>query len=272
MAAKLPAPMRALIVDDELPARELLRLLLADRNDVEIVGECKDGRAAVAAVTELRPDLMFLDIRMPGQDGFAVLERLGESAPIVIFVTAYDRYALKAFEYHALDYLLKPIRRERLAQALARVRRELDARPRQRQAKRIRELLEYWHHTPAVEHEPRYLQRVFVKSGRLSLSIETAAIDWIRSDDHFVKISVRGKAHLLFASIGEMEERLDPTRFLRIHRTSIINLSAVREFRLLALGRCQLVLKDGSEHAVSRNRRAVLQERLRPSQQRAPIR
>ncbi len=258
---------RALVVDDEKPARELLVQLLAGEADFEIVGECASGREAIAAVNKLHPDIMFLDIRIPEHDGFGVLERLGKAAPTVVFVTAYDEYAVKAFEYHAFDYLLKPFRRERLAQTLSRLRQELQRPPGQRQAPRIRELLQYWDHTsqpaPPTPHNPGFLQRVFVKSARHSISIEVSHIDWIRSVDHFVQIYARGRSYMLYSSIGALEDSLDPSTFLRIHRTTIVNLRSIKEFRLAALGKCYVILKDGSEQAVSRNRRGALRDRLR---------
>jgi two-component system LytT family response regulator len=256
---------RALIVDDEKPARHLIAQLLVDYPDVDVVGECADGREAVAAIRATQPDLIFLDIRMPQMDGFAVLEELDlPNPPVVIFVTAYDEYAVKAFEFHALDYLLKPFRRERLTAAIGRARQTLSSPQRQLLRPRLRALLEYWRHDqPLPEADSRYLQRIFVKTGGQSLSIDVPAIDWVRSVDHFVEIHSHGKSHLLYSTISALELKLDPEKFLRIHRTTIINLTAVREFRLEDSGACVAVIKDGSEHRVSRNRRELLRDRVK---------
>ncbi len=255
---------RVLLVDDEKPARALLQQLLADHPDLEVVGECADGAEAVAAVRATQPDLIFLDIRMPQKSGFEVLEEIDQAnPPVVIFVTAYDEYAVKAFEYHALDYLLKPFRRERLTAAIERARQILSSPQRQLLKPRLKSLLEFWRHELPASAESRYLQRIFVKTGRQSVTIEAGAIDWVRSVDHFVEIHSHGKSHLLYSTISAIEQKLDPERFLRIHRTTIINLAAVREFRLDDSGACVAVIRDGTEHRVSRNRRELLRDRVR---------
>lgn len=261
--------LRAVIVDDERPARELIARLLADEHDVTIVGECSDGREAVALLRGEAPDLVFLDIQMPHFDGFEVLKQLNPRRfPLVIFVTAYDQYAVKAFEYHAQDYLLKPFRRERFREALSRIREQWKAgRPEQNFA-RFRTLLEHWE-TPsrvdAVAASPasQYLQRVFVKTGKSSASLEVNLIDWIKSVDHFVELHSRTKSYLVYASIGDIERKLNPWQFLRIHRTAIVNVAAVREFRIDETGACFFVLRDGNTLRVSRSRQRQMRMKLK---------
>lgn len=204
---------------------------------------------------------------MPHLNGFEVLQRLDPKRfPMVIFVTAYEQYAVKAFEYHALDYLLKPFRRERFREAIERARIEIASIRRGQQFKRFRALLEHWNPAPSAGDHKRsqsqYLQRLFIRSAKASLSLEINQIEWIKSLDHFVELHSRGKSFMLYSSIGALEKKLDPSDFLRVHRTTIINVSAIREFRLEDGGACLVAMSDGTLHRVSRNRRQFLQERL----------
>lgn len=261
--------LRAVIVDDERPARELITRLLAEEEDVTIVGECADGRGAVALLRSESPDLVFLDIQMPYFDGFEVLKQLNpRKFPLVIFVTAYDQYAVKAFEYHAQDYLLKPFRRERFREALSRIREHWQAGRPEQNFRRFRTLLEHWEAPATVDAEAarpssKYLQRVFVKTGKVSASLEVNLIDWIKSVDHFVELHSRSKSHMVYASIGDFESKLNPAQFLRIHRTAIVNVAAVKEFRIDETGACYVLLRDGNILRVSRSRQRQMQMKLK---------
>jgi two-component system, LytTR family, response regulator len=242
-----------------------------------VIGECRDGREAVTLLRREHPDLVFLDIQMPQMDGFEVLKQLEPRRfPVVIFVTAYDQYAVKAFEYHALDYLLKPFRRERFAEALQRARDRVGSSGRVGNFRRFRSLLEHWEvpsslkSGTAVEVPTPHRQRIFVRTGKSSVSVEVAHIDWIKSVDHFVELHSRGKSHLVYASIGELENQLDPGSFVRIHRTTLVNLAAIKEFRTGDSGAVQVVLRDGSAHRVSRSRRRFLQANLSSNRRELP--
>ncbi len=256
---------RVLIIDDERPARELVGALLAEHEDVVVVGECSNGKQALADIEKHKPDLIFLDIRMPQLDGFGVLEQLDKEAPpVVIFVTAYDQYAVRAFEVRALDYLLKPIRRQRFTEAMQRAR-ELLARPQPAVTENLRGLLQHWDRrndkaTPLAQSE--YLQRIFVRNRRKSVTIEAEEIDWIGSLDHFVEIHSKGKSFVLHEKLSALEQKLDPAHFLRIHRTRIVNLKAIRRFSVEPSGNYHAHLHDGTSHRVARARCQQLRELL----------
>jgi two-component system LytT family response regulator len=230
---------RTLIVDDEPLARMGLSSLLARDPETEVVGECGSGPDAIDTIRAIRPDLLFLDVQMPGCDGFDVLEQLGTAAPrAVIFVTAYDRYALKAFEAEALDYLLKPFDDARFAKALERAKSILRERPGRQ-------------------------TRLLVKSaGRVTI-LKSDEIDWIEAADYYACLHVGGKSHLVRRSLAELEAELDPAAFCRIHRSAIVNLDRVREMRLDANGEYEVVLRDGSPLRLSRTYREHLQSKLK---------
>lgn len=259
------AAIRAMIIDDEKPARELIDALLADFEDIDVVGECADGRQAVEAIESTRPDLVFLDIRMPHLDGFGVLERLNDdSPPVVIFVTAYDQYAVRAFEVNALDYLLKPIRRNRFAEAIERARRKLD-HPAKNRGESLRGLLQHWNRDGGSEGrltQSEYLQRIFVRERRRSISIEADNIDWIGSLDHFVEIHTQGRSYVLHEKLSALDKKLDPRDFFRIHRTRIVNLSAISEFNIDERGNYVTILRDNTSHRVARSRCRELERLL----------
>lgn len=242
------------IVDDEPLAREGLRTLLTGDRDVEVVAECADGQAAIEAIRRTKPDIVFLDVQMPDLDGFDVLRALaGEPLPAVIFVTAYDKYALKAFEVHAVDYLLKPFHDERFAEALARAK----ARRGENMTERIARLLD--------ERKPKVM-RVLVKTGGRVLFIRADEIDWIEAADYYVKLHVAGKVHMLRESMAALEARLDPDVFFRVHRSAIVNLERVRELQPFSRREHVLVLRDGTRLRLTRSRRerlaALLGQRL----------
>lgn len=241
---------RALIVDDEPLAREGVRMHLEERPEFEVVGEVEDGRAAVAAIRELTPDVVFLDVQMPGLDGFGVLRELaGEPLPEIVFVTAYDQFALQAFEAHALDYLLKPFDGERFDASLARVRRQLESRRRVDVDDRLRALLE------DVGSRGRWLERLVVRDGSRMLIVRVDDLDWVEAAANYVKLHTHGRSWLLRETMSGLEKQLDPARFLRIHRSTIVNIDRIRELEPLFQGDYLVVLQDGTRLTSSRGYR-----------------
>jgi len=250
------AKVRTLIVDDEPLARERLRALLQAEADVEIVGECRDGREAVDAIGRETPDLVFLDIQIPDLDGFQVIEAVGpEKAPVVVFVTAYDTYALQAFEVHAVDYLLKPFDEERFQKALARARTAVQSR---RAGGEVGEKLLALLQDLRAPHG--YLERLVVKSAGRLFFLRTLEIGWIESAGNYVCLHVSGESHLLRETMTALEAKLDPARFVRIHRTAIVNIDEVKELQPLFHGEYQVLLRDGTQLTLSRGYRDRLQE------------
>lgn len=252
-----PPPLRILIVDDEAAARELLREMLLDdkmKPQTEIIGECADGQSAIRLIQELRPDLVLLDVQMPELDGFGVLAALPPDAtPHVIFTTAYDSYAVNAFEVHALDYLLKPFDEERLGEALRRVRREIGRNDQDQIAERVVSLLEM------RSAQPKYAERLVVKDGSRVFFLRADEIEWIGAEGNYVSLHVGKRAHLLRRSITEIEAELDPRRFRRIHRSTIVNIDRILELRPLFRGEYEVILRDGTILKLSHNYRDALQ-------------
>lgn len=247
---------RTLIVDDEPLARRRLRTLLDADPEIAILGECGDGAEAVTELRRLRPELVFLDVQMPVLDGFGVLQALGQDgAPEVIFVTAHDRYALKAFEVHALDYLLKPFDKARFASALERAK----ARVRQGNGAGFGERLQELLQTVQPRHGP---ERLIVKSAGRIYFVRIDDVDWIEAAANYVRLHVGEEDHLLREPLTALEKRLDPARFVRIHRSTIVNLERVRELQPVFHGDYVIILRDGTELAVSRNYRDKLRESL----------
>lgn len=248
---------RALIVDDEPLARERVTTLLAQEPDVEVVGECRDGREAVAAIRQLDPDLVFLDIQMPGADGFDVIQAVGpEKMPLVIFVTAYDQHALRAFEVRALDYLLKPFDRERFRDALARARGQIEGRESGDLGRRLLALVQ------EIRPGPPRADRLVVKSGGRLFFLRTDEIDWIEASGNYVRVHVGAESHLLRETMASLEAKLDQDRFLRIHRSRIVNLERVKEMQPWLNGEYVVILTTGVRLTLSRGYREKLQERL----------
>jgi two-component system LytT family response regulator len=236
---------RALIVDDEPLARDRLRHLLRNASDIEIVGECRDGASAVEAVRTARPDLLFLDVQMPELDGFDVLRRLDPDAtPIVVFVTAYDRYAIDAFEVQALDYLLKPFDRARFERTLQRVRDQLLTDP-GGGARRMAAMLAA---LPRRAPPPRLV----VRSGGRVLFLPVAEIDWIEAADNYVRLHAGRQIHVMRESLQRLETTLDPAQFVRIHRSTMVNLDRVREIQPWFHGEHVLILQDGAKLVTGR--------------------
>lgn len=270
LADNVNAPVRALIVDDESPARRGLALRLARFADVEIVGEAANGREAVAAVNALRPDLMFLDVQMPGIDGFGVLRALpAERLPLVVFVTAYDRHAVQAFEAHALDYLLKPIPRPRLAGAVQRVRETLAARQAVAHTARLLKLLGQAsgqsalasnHGLSPPAHAPIDAP-LPIRDGDRTRLVPQADIAWIDAAGDYMCVHASGHTYVTRTTLAALLARLDPHRFRRIHRSTLVNLTHVRELRTHANGEAIVTLRCGQTLKLSRRYRDQLRPR-----------
>ena len=245
--------LRTLVIDDEGPARERIKRLLAEVAEIELVGEAEDGRQAVEKIEQYHPDLVFLDVQMPGLDGFEVIESL-DWLPRVIFVTAYDEYALRAFEVNALDYLLKPFTRERLEQAVQRAAKaqaeESDL------AARIGPLLE------TLAAQERYLERLAVRDGERIRVLDVGEIDWISVEDEDVRVHVGERAYPVRRTLGELAARLDPARFFQAHRSAIVNLDRVQEVIPWFKGSHKLRLSTGQDVDLSRSRARALRRRL----------
>jgi len=238
---------RTIIVDDVELARERIKILLDDP-EVEVVAECANGREAVKAIGGLRPDLVFLDVQMPKVGGFEVVEAVGvEAMPAVIFVTAYDEYALRAFEVNAVDYLLKPFDQERLSKAVARAKRAVGRQmPAGEIEEKLRRLLR------EVRGEPQHLKRIPVKSARDTTLIPTERIDWVSAAGHYLELHVGGETHLIREQLSRLEARLDPEQFVRVHRSVIVNLDRIKSLRPLFNGDHLIILKNGQELNLSR--------------------
>lgn len=255
---------RTLIVDDEPLARRNLRLLLEQDPQIEILEECRNGREAVKAIQNLSPDLIFLDIQMPEMDGFDVLASVGaEQIQSIIFVTAFDQYALKAFEVHALDYLLKPFDDARFRRALQAAKSQIEQRQLNHLSKKLLALLEEREsHREPVKHKT-YLTRLMIKLANRVVLLKVAEIDWIEADGNYAKLHVGRKAHLLREKMHDLEAQLDPEKFVRIHRSAIVNLDRIKEMHPHFNGDYIVVLEDGSQLKLSRTRREQLESRLK---------
>lgn len=248
---------RAIIVDDEPLARGRIRALLKQMPDVELAAECGDGRKAIAAIQKHRPDLVFLDVQMPEPDGFGVLASLSpDNLPVVVFVTAYDRYALKAFEASALDYLLKPFDRERFEATMARARTQLEQRHAGKLNQKLLSLLE---RSPGAEYAERLVVRA---AGRISF-LCTDEIDWIEAQGNYACLHAGRETHLLRETMSALEEQLDPRKFVRIHRSTIANIRCIKELQPTFHGDFNVLLRDGTRLILSRTHRKELERRLK---------
>jgi two-component system LytT family response regulator len=257
---------RTLIVDDEPLAREGVRVLLQQDPDVEVVGECANGREAVQAIEDLAPDLLFLDVQMPEVDGFAVLAQVEVARmPVVVFVTAYDQHALRAFDVHALDYLLKPFKDDRFKAALARAKTQVRQQKVSAISQRLVALLDHTGRSaPAATAPPSeaYLTRLVVKSGGRVFFINVEEIDWIEAADYYVRLHVGGKTHLLRETMSHLERRLDPQHFLRIHRSTMVRLDRIATLEPYYHGDYAVLLRDGTELKMSRRHRRKVEAAL----------
>jgi len=247
---------RTIIIDDEPLARRGLRQLIEPHADLKVVAEARNGVEAIAFVRSMKPDLMFLDVQMPEPDGFGVLKQIwSEAMPIVVFVTAYDEFAVRAFDAHALDYLVKPLQRDRFNDAVDRVRNQIRSNEAMLMSRRLASLLEEKTIASA-------LQRVVVPSSSGELLLDVAEIDWIEADDYYSAVHVGLRRHLIRESLASLEHRLGSDRFLRTHRSAIVNMDRVCELRMES-GEMVLVLRNGQRVPVSRRRRECVREHLR---------
>ena len=277
------SPIRTLVCDDEPDAREgVVRLLTTDR-EVAVVGEARSGHEAITMIERLAPDLVFLDVQMPKLDGIAVLRRLTERGtqhtPVVIFVTAYDEYALRAFEVHAIDYLLKPFSDARFAEALA----EGKERVRQRRAcelgQQLASLLQGSALMPAAPPEvtrapasrpaesgaadgQQYLEHIMVRMAKKVALVRVDDVDWIEADDYYARLHVGGKSYLIRETMQRLEEKLDPRQFVRVHRSAIVRIDRVQSLHPYFKGSHLLTLKDGTQLTLSRSRLAAFESAL----------
>jgi two-component system LytT family response regulator len=243
------APIRTLIVDDMPPARRRLRRHLEEVPDFEIIGECGDGASAIETIRGLRPDLVFLDVQMPEIDGFGVIAALEPAQrPAIMFVTAHDEHALRAFEVHALDYLLKPFDTQRFESALQRARELLRGRNGAGIDPRLEALL-----SQLRPPQERWLRRVAVKTRGRTRVLSVDDIDWIGAEGNYLSLHLGGEQHLIRETMNAFEQQLDPQRFVRIHRSTIVNLDRVRELTPLFNADQCVLLKDGTELTLSRS-------------------
>jgi two-component system, LytTR family, response regulator len=251
---------RTLLVDDEPVAIAGLRALLAKHHDITVVGEALGGRDAISAISALRPQLVFLDVQMPRIDGFEVLRAVGhDTIPAIIFLTAYDEFAVRAFDVHALDYLVKPVAADRLDAALAHARLALNRAKDGALADRVRSLVDT--HTPPAP-ATAYASRLVVRVGRRDVLIPVSDVDWIEADDYCSIVHAQGAKHVVRETLASLATRLDPSAFVRVHRSAILNLARVRELRRHGLGSVSAVMDDGTTIPVSRARRGQVAARL----------
>ncbi len=250
------ASIRAVIVDDEELARERIRELLRSDPDVEVVAECATGAEASSSIARCKPDLVFLDIQMPGMDGLTVLKKM-EARPLVLFVTAYDEYALRAFELHACDYILKPFKRKRFEEAVAWAKSQLQQRTSNDWARRSVTLLE------ELQAKTKYLNRIAVKEQGRVFFVRVGDIHWIEAQDNYVRIHTRKESYMIRQPIRALEKELDPALFVRIHRSAIINADQIVELQQWFHRDYRVVLQDGTRLPLSRKYREHLRAILK---------
>ncbi len=250
-----PLRIKTLIVDDEALARIRIRDMLRHDPEIEIIGESAEGSQAVEMIRKFRPQLLFLDVQMPGADGFSVLKRLDSSQiPLVIFVTAYEQYAVRAFHVHACDYLLKPFKRKRFEEALARAKSELLNKNDSEIARRTLMVLQ------ELQKQPKYLDRFAIKErGRVFL-LKSQDVDWIEAEDNYVRLHSKKIGYLIRQTITSVEDQLDPNLFVRIHRGAIVNIERIQELQQLFHGACRVVLQDGTTLPLSKSYREKLRQ------------
>ena len=252
---------RVVVADDEPLARNRIRRLLSSENDVEVVAECKNGREAVDALDQHQPDLLFLDVEMPELDGFGVMEEIGaEQMPVVIFITAYDQYAVHAFETHALDYLLKPFDEDRFRRALQRARGHLERSRTGDIATRLLAMLHDVRPQPTPSSD-----RLVIKSGGRVVFLKSEEIDWVEAAANYVRIHAGHDEYLMRETMNAFENKLDSRRFMRIHRSIIVNLEKIKELQPCNNGEFIVVLRNGKELSLSRGFRDRIQTFLQRS-------
>jgi two-component system LytT family response regulator len=244
-------------VDDEPLARERIRQLLHKEPDIDVLGECADGRDAVAAIGRYKPDLVFLDVQMPELDGFGVLEQLDRRAmPAIVFVTAYDQFALRAFEVHALDYLLKPFDSGRFKKALERARERIQRQPSADLSRRLSELL------ADLKAGPKQQNRLAVKSGGKVLFLKIDEIDWVEAADNYVNLHAGNESHLHRETMSALEARFPADKFMRISRSTMVNIERIKELQPMFHGEYTVILRNGTRLTLSRGYREKLNQLL----------
>ncbi len=245
---------RTVIVDDEPLARERLRKLVSNEEDLELIELCKNGQEAIDHLRKEPPDLLFLDIQMPEINGFEVLKQINyEHIPCIVFVTAYDEYALRAFEVNALDYLLKPFDQQRFKKAVARVRNQLKGRSQNQLDTRLTKLVN------SLDKNSSYLDRIMIKANGRVYFVKTDEIDWIEAAGNYLKLHCGNKNHMIRETMSNMEEKLDPDQFFRIHRSIIVNIEKIKELQPWFHGDYMITLLDGQKLTMSRNYKELLQ-------------
>lgn len=255
---------RALIIEDEPLARQRLRLLARDEPGLVIIGECADGSSALAAIDRDHPDLLFLDVQMPEMDGFELLQKLPSTRlPLVIFTTAYDKHAVRAFEAHALDYLLKPFQPERFKAAILRAREQLVNRQATSAARGLLDLLAAQQKAPATCPGVPSLTRLTIKNGDKVIVIKTADIDSIESAGNYVAVNVGAESHILRETLNALEKQLHPDKFLRVSRGAIVNLDRVKELQPMFKGEHVIVLQNGKRLTMTRGLFREVEEALK---------
>lgn len=248
---------RTLVVDDESLARERILDMLARDPEIEVIGECANGQEAIETIESLSPDLIFLDVEMPGIDGFGVLEALSPNRiPTIIFVTAYDQYAVRAFEVFALDYLLKPFDQERFDLALARAKRNLSTARSESLNQRILDALE------EIRTKPVHLERLVIKMNGHVFFVKADEIDWLEAEGNYVRLHTGKESYLLRDTISALETQLDPKRFIRVHRSAIVNIDRITELQPWFHGEYRIILQEGVQLTLSRTYRDKLHELL----------
>jgi two-component system LytT family response regulator len=253
-------PIRALIVDDEPFARRRVAQLLAEHPEVEIIGECADGVEAVHAIETLAPDLVFLDVQMPEMDGFEVLAALdAEHMPAVVFATAFDDFALRAFNANAVDYLLKPFNAERFAAAVERARERIGRGEQAEITREVRSLLE------SLRAARRYPERLVVRVGTKIVFVRVADVDWIEAEANYVRVHSSGRSFLLRETLTHLAGRLPPERFLRIHRSTVVNIDRIKEIHPMFKGTYHIRLHDGTELSSTLTYRDAIHELIEGS-------
>ena len=251
-------PIRVLVADDEVPARQRLIDLLRRDAQVASIAEAADGQTAAEMIQSQRPDLIFLDVQMPEMDGLEVIDAIGAAQmPLTVFVTAYDQHAIRAFEASALDYLLKPFSDERFEATMTRVKTRLDERSMKEFGQRVMKMV-----SAAPVPAERRLDRLVVKSGGTTRFIRAADIDWIEAAGVYVTLHVAGKELLYRAALNELAEKLDPRRFVRVHRSALVNIESILQLEPISHGEFEAVLKNGARTRVSRTYRIQLEKRL----------
>lgn len=247
-------PVRVLIVDDEPLTRRSIRRLLASSGDIEIIGECGDGESAIAAISTQRPDLVFLDVEMPELSGLDVVERVGPDAmPVTVFVTAYDRYAVEAFDVEAVDYVLKPFGKERFARALGRARDRIAGKLNLGDMRRALAAL-------GEPQRGRYVERLVVEHGGRRLLIAVEDIVWLGADGNYVQLRAADRTYAIRDTLASLEAKLDPNHFARIHRSTIVNVRRIREIQPWLQGHHLVILDTGEQLRMSRYQRAAARQ------------